>query len=110
MGDTGALVYVVDDDVSAREGVARLIRSAGLDHEDLCVGEEFLAAPRPNMPSCLVLDVNLPGVSGLELQQELAKSGPQVPIIFLTGHGDIPMTVRAVKAGAAKLSDETCRR
>ena len=101
MSDTGALVYVVDDDVSAREGVARLIRSAGMMTKTFASGEEFLAAPRPKIPSCLVLDVNLPGVSGLDLQQELAKSGPQVPIIFLTGHGDIPMTVRAVKAGAA---------
>jgi DNA-binding NtrC family response regulator len=101
MSDTGALVYVVDDDASACEGVARLIRSAGLMTKTFVSGEEFLAAPRPKMPSCLVLDVNLPGLSGLDLQRELARSGPQVPIIFLTGHGDIPMTVRAVKAGAA---------
>ncbi len=101
MSDTGALVYVVDDDVSAREGVARLIRSAGLMAKTFASGEEFLAAPRPKMPGCLVLDVSLPGVSGLDLQRELAKSNVQVPIVFLTGHGDIPMTVRAVKAGAA---------
>jgi DNA-binding NtrC family response regulator len=101
MSDTGALVYVVDDDVSAREGVARLIRSAGLMAKTFASAEEFLAAPRPKIPSCLVLDVGLPGVSGLDLQQELAKSDVQIPIIFLTGHGDIPMTVRALKAGAA---------
>ena len=101
MSDTGALVYVVEDDISAREGVAGLIRSTGLRVKTFATGEEFLAAPRPPLPSCLVLDVNLPGLSGLELQQELAKSGVQVPIIFLTGHGDIPMTVRALKAGAA---------
>src|SRR5271157_4664918 len=101
MSDTGALVYVVDDDPSVREGVARLIRSAGLTAKTFASGEEFLAAPRPKMPGCLVLDVNLPGLSGLDLQQELTKSDVQVPIIFLTGHGDIPMTVRAVKAGAA---------
>ncbi len=101
MGDTGALVYVVDDDASAREGVASVIRSAGLMTKTFASGEEFLAATRPKIPSCLVLDVNLPGASGLDLQQELEKSRPQVPIIFLTGHGDIPMTVRAVKAGAA---------
>ena len=100
MSDTGAFVYVVDDDVSAREGVARLIRSAGLMAKTFSSGEEFLAAPRPKLPSCLVLDMNLPGLSGLDLQQELAKSGLQVPIIFLTGHGDIPMSVRALKAGA----------
>jgi len=101
MTDPGALIYVVDDDPSAREGVARLIRSAGLTAKTFASGEEFLASPRPKMPDCLVLDVNLPGVSGLDLQRELAKSDVQVPIIFLTGHGDIPMTVRAVKAGAA---------
>ncbi len=101
MSDKGALVYVVDDDPFSRDGVADLIRSAGLIAKTFASGEEFLNAPRPKIPSCLVLDVNLPGVNGLELQQELAKSGVQVPIIFLTGHGDIPMTVRAVKAGAA---------
>src|SRR5271157_2302433 len=101
MSDTGALVYVVDVDASVREGVAGLIRSAGLTAKTYASGEEFLAAPRPKTPGCLVLDVNLPGLNGLELQRELAKSGVQVPIIFLTGHGDIPMTVRALKAGAA---------
>jgi DNA-binding NtrC family response regulator len=100
MSDTETLVYVVDDDASAREGVAGLLRSAGLRAKTFASGEEFLAAPAPRRPSCLVLDVNLPGVSGLEVQQELAKSAVQLPIIFLTGHGDIPTTVRAVKAGA----------
>ena len=101
MSDTGALVYVVDDDPSAREGVAALIRSAGLMAKTFGSAEEFLTAPRPKIPSCLVLDVGLPGASGLDLQQELAKSDAQIPIIFLTGHGDIPMTVRALKSGAA---------
>jgi DNA-binding NtrC family response regulator len=101
MNGTGTLVYVVDDDASAREGVARLIRSAGFVAKTYESGEEFLANPRPNMPSCLVLDVNLPGLNGLDLQERLAQSRPPVPIVFLTGHGDIPMTVRAVKAGAA---------
>ncbi len=100
MGDTGALVYVVDDDPSAREGVASLIRSAGLKTRTFVSAQEFLAIPRPDVPGCLVLDVSLPGLSGLDLQQELAKSGDPIPIIFLTGHGDIPMSVRAVKAGA----------
>jgi DNA-binding NtrC family response regulator len=100
MSDT-AMVYVVDDDVSAREGAARVIRSAGMMTKTFASGEEFLAAPRPKLPSCVVLDVNLPGVSGLDLQGELAKSGVPVPIIFLTGYGDIPMTVRALKSGAA---------
>ncbi len=101
MRNTATSVYVVDDDTPAREGVAGLIRSAGLMASAFASGEEFLAAPRPKMPSCLVLDVNLPGLSGLDLQQELANLGIEIPIIFLTGHGDIPMTVRAVKAGAA---------
>ena len=103
MSDTGALVYVVDDDASAREGVAALIRSAGLTTKTFASAEDFLAAPRPETPSCLVLDVSLPGVSGLDLQQELARSNLHIPIpiVFLTGHGDIPMTVRALKAGAA---------
>ena len=101
MSNSGARVYVVDDDPFARDGIADLIRSAGLTAETFASGEEFLGAPRPKVPSCLVLDVNLPGVNGLDLQQELAKWDVQVPIVFLTGHGDIPMTVRAVKAGAA---------
>ncbi len=100
MSDTETLVYVVDDDASAREGVAGLLRSAGLRAKTFASGEEFLAAPPPKMPSCLVLDVNLPGVSGFDVQQHLAKAAVHVPIIFLTGQGDIPMTVRAVKAGA----------
>jgi len=101
MSDTRPLVYVVDDDASAREGVARLVRSAGMMTKTFASGEEFLAAPRPKHPGCLVLDMNLPGVSGFEVQQELSKIGVQVPIIFLTGHGDIPMSVRALRGGAA---------
>ena len=99
MSNRGGLVYVVDDDAGVRDAVADLIRSAGLMAETFASGEEFLTA-RPKPPSCLVLDVKLPGVSGLDVQQELAKSDVRVPIIFLTGYGDIPMTVRAVKAGA----------
>ena len=101
MSDTGTLVYVVDDDVSAREGVARLICSAGLTAQTFASGEEFLAAARSKVPGCLILDVNLPGLNGLDLQQEIAESDAEIPIIFLTGYGDIPMTVHAVKAGAA---------
>ena len=101
MTETEAFVYVVDDDASAREGVARLIRSAGLMTKTFASAEEFLATPRPKNLGCLILDVNLPGLNGLDLQQELAKSGVELPIIFLTGHGDIPMSVRALKAGAA---------
>ena len=101
MNCTRDLVYVVDDDPSAREGLAGLIRSAGMMAQTFASGEEFLAAPSTKKPSCLVLDVNLPGLNGLDLQQELARSGSLVPIVFLTGYGDIPMTVRALKAGAA---------
>ena len=103
MSNTGALVYVVDDVTCARDGVADLIRSAGLMARTFASGEEFLTASRREQASCLVLDVNLPGVSGLEVQQELAKSDVHVPIIFLTGCGDIPMTVRAVKSGAVNV-------
>ena len=101
MSDTGGLVYVVDDDVSVREGVASLVRSAGLEAKALASGQEFLALQRPEIPSCLVLDVQLPGLSGLDVQQEIVRSGANLPIIFLTGYGDIPMTVRAIQAGAA---------
>src|SRR4030095_5301842 len=101
MTDSGALVYVVEDDASAREGEAALIRSAGLTPKTFASAEEFLAAPRPETPKWLVLDMRVPGVSGLDLQQDFAKSNSPIPIVFLPGHGDIPMTVRALKAGAA---------
>jgi DNA-binding NtrC family response regulator len=100
MSDTRGLVYVVDDDVSVREGVASLVRSAGLEAKALASGQEFLALQRPEIPSCLVLDIQLPGLSGLDVQQEIVRSGVNLPIIFLTGYGDIPMTVRAIQAGA----------
>jgi DNA-binding NtrC family response regulator len=109
MSKLSPLVYVVDDDESLREALENLIRSAGLSVETFASAQEFLASARPNspnrpnsmdVPSCLVLDVQLPGLSGLDLQQELAKAGVQIPIIFLTGHGSIPMSVRAIKAGA----------
>jgi DNA-binding NtrC family response regulator len=102
MSDTGAPIYVVDDDASVREGVVSLIRSAGLRAETFASAQEFLARPRSETPSCLVLDVEMPGLSGLGLQAELAKADVQIPIIFLTGHGNIPMTVRAIKAGAVE--------
>src|SRR5258705_13167732 len=93
-------VYVVDDDASVREAVESLIRSAGFPVRTFGSAQEFLATPRADMPSCLVLDLHLPGLSGLELQRELAKDDVQIPIIFLTGHGDIPSSVKAIKAGA----------
>ena len=100
MKEESAIVFVVDDDMSMRESLRNLIRSAGLRVQTFSSAQEFLASQRPKAPSCLVLDVQLPGLSGLDLQQELAKANIQIPIIFLTGHGDIPMSVRAIKAGA----------
>jgi len=100
MSKTSPLTYVVDDDESVREGVGGLVRSAGLRVQTFPSAQEFLAFPRPDVPSCLVLDVQLPGLNGLDLQDELTKADVQIPIIFLTGHGDIPMSVRAMKAGA----------
>ena len=100
MTTSTAPVYVVDDDASVREAVGRLVRSAGWKAETFASAQEFLASPWADVPSCLVLDVQLPGLSGLDLQQQLAKSGAQTSIIFLTGHGDIPTSVRAIKAGA----------
>jgi DNA-binding NtrC family response regulator len=100
MSENGAPIYVVDDDESVREALENLIRSVGLRVRTFSSAQEFLANSPTDTPGCLVLDVDLPGLSGLDLQQELVKSNNQVPIIFLTGHGDIPMTVRAIKAGA----------
>src|SRR5215471_4767877 len=95
-------VYVVDDDRSMRESLRDLLCSAGLNVQTFASAPEFLTRRRPEGPSCLVLDVQLPGLRGLELQQELAKDEAPIPIIFITGHGDIPMTVRAMKAGASE--------
>src|SRR5881296_2555619 len=99
-GDTRRPVCVVDDDASVREAVGGLLRSVGMTVETFGSAREFLARARRDAPSCLVLDVELPGLSGLDLQQELVKGNVRVPIIFLTGHGDIPMSVRAIQAGA----------
>ena len=93
-------VFVIDDDSSIRQSLRNLIRSAGLNVETFGSAQEFLTSECPNRPGCLVLDVQLPGLSGLDLQQELAKKNAEIPIVFITGHGDIPMTVRAMKAGA----------
>ena len=95
-----APVYIVDDDASVREAVGRLVRSAGWKVETFASAQEFLASRWADVPSCLILDVRLPGLSGLDLQQRLAQSGARTSIIFLTGHGDIPTSVQAIKAGA----------
>ena len=100
MGTIIPIVYVVDYDESVCEALGSLIRLAGFSVQTFASAQEFLGFPRPDAPSCLVLDVQLPGLSGLDLQQELIKAGIQIPIIFLTGHGDIPMSVWAIKAGA----------
>jgi FixJ family two-component response regulator len=95
-----SIVYVVDDDSSVREAIKSLIRSVGLRVETFGTAQEFLKSTRPDAPGCVVLDVRLPGLSGLDLQRELAAHGINLPVIFITGHGDIPMSVRAMKAGA----------
>jgi FixJ family two-component response regulator len=105
----GPTVFLVDDDVSTREGLGSLIRSVGLRVEMFSSGKDFLRVKRPHVPSCLVLDVRLPGLSGLDLQQELVVRNDRIPIIFITGHGDIPMTVRAMKAGAVEFLPKPLR-
>ena len=102
MSDAPSIVYVVDDDHALREGLASLIRAMGLRACTFPNAAEFLAFERPAVPSCLVLDVRLPGLSGLELQGELDAVESPPPIIFISGHGDIPMSVRAMKAGAVE--------
>jgi FixJ family two-component response regulator len=100
---TGAeepIVYVVDDDVSVREALGNLLRSVGLRIQLFGSAPEFLQSKLADVPSCLILDIRLPRVSGLDFQADLAEAGIHIPIIFMTGHGDIPMTVRAMKAGA----------
>jgi len=95
-------VFVVDDDASVRASIQGLLKSAGLRCECFERAEEFLSGKRADGPSCLVLDVSLPGVNGLEFQRDLVHAGLQIPIIFITGHGDIPMTVKAMKSGAVE--------
>jgi FixJ family two-component response regulator len=94
------VVFVVDDDASIRQALARLFQSVKLQAEVFASAQEFLQSKRPDVPGCLVLDVRLPGLSGLDFQAELTKADVRIPIVFITGHGDIPMTVRAMKAGA----------
>ncbi len=95
-------VFVIDDDVSVRESIQDLLESSGLHSESFATAEEFLRSELPDGPRCLVLDVKLPGVNGLDFQHRLIEAGFQIPIIFVTGHGDIPMTVKAMKSGAVE--------
>jgi FixJ family two-component response regulator len=100
--ESDATIAIVDDDPSVREGLSSLIRSAGLQVETFASAQEFLARPGAEAPSCLVLDLQLPGLSGLDLQKRMAEVGLEIPIVFLTGHGNIPASVQAMKAGAVE--------
>jgi FixJ family two-component response regulator len=102
MGDDTAIVFVVDDDAGVRDATRSLLASIGLEVRTFESASEFLATKRPGVPACLVLDVRLPGLSGLDLQRELVQSRASIPIIFITGHGDIPMSVQAMKGGAVE--------
>jgi len=102
MTPTAATVFVVDDDELVRAAIQGMLKSVGLRSETFATPQEFLRSKRPDGPSCLVLDVRLHGVSGLDFQRELADGGIRIPIIFITGHGDIPMTVKAMKSGAVE--------
>jgi len=102
MNETEATVFIVEDDAPMRESLKNLIRSVGLRVEPFASAQEFLQGQRRDVPSCLVLDVRLPGQSGLDLQKRTTEAGLEIPIIFITGHGDIPMSVRAMKAGAVE--------
>jgi FixJ family two-component response regulator len=102
VSESESVVFIVDDDISMREALSSLIRSIGLQVHTFASAQEFLDHPRPDAAACLVLDVRLPGLSGLDLQRELQRDDVRLPIIFITGHGDIPMSVRAMKAGAAE--------
>ena len=101
-GESPPVVFVIDDDASVRAALSSLVRSVGLRVEVFASASEFLATKRTDGPSCLILDVRLPGVSGLDFQTELAKADSVIPTIFITGHGDIPMSVKAMKAGAVE--------
>ena len=102
MSDTTPIVFVVDDDISVRESLEALVRCAGWQPETFASAQEFLSRPRALVPSCLVLDVTLPGLNGLDLQKRIAADRIAMPIIFITGHGDVPMSVQAMKAGAVE--------
>ena len=110
MGEAAATVFIVDDDPHVRGAIQRMLKSAGLRSESFGTAQEFMRRNLPDGPSCLVLDVRLSGASGLDLQRELKKAGVEVPIVFLTGHGDIPMTVEAMKSGAVEFLTKPFKR
>jgi FixJ family two-component response regulator len=109
MSQESPTVFVFDDDVSIREALKNLFRSVGLNVKTFGTAQEFLSSRRPDMSGCLVLDVRLPGLSGLDLQGQLVEANVPIPIIFITGHGDIPMSVRAMKAGAVEFLSKPFR-
>lgn len=102
MSQTASIVFVVDDDISVRESLELLIRSEGWEPETFSSAQDFLIRSRTPVPSCLLLDISMPGLNGLELQKRVAAEHPDVPIIFITGHGDVPKSVQAMKAGAVE--------
>ncbi|MGA2420356.1 MAG: response regulator transcription factor [Candidatus Acidiferrum sp.] len=109
MKDPEPVVFVIDDDKPIREGLEGLIRSVGVRVLLFASAEEFLSAKRPDAPACLILDVRMPGLNGLDLQRKLSDAGVHIPIIFITGHGDIPMSVRAMKEGAQEFLTKPVR-
>lgn len=102
MKQIDSIVFVIDDDPSIRDAIESLIRSVGMHVQTFASAQEFMTCTRPDAPACLVLDVRMPGLSGLDLQRDLLDAGIRIPVIFITGHGDIPMSVRAMKAGAVE--------
>jgi FixJ family two-component response regulator len=102
MREAESIVFIIDDDPLYRRSSERLVRSVGFDVQSFETARDFMSSRRPNVPSCLILDVRLPGLSGLDLQRVLTEAGVHIPIIFVTGHGDIPMSVQAMKAGAVE--------
>jgi FixJ family two-component response regulator len=109
MSKPDSVVFVIDDDASVRDAIQSLMRSVGQHVESYASAQEFLRSKRPDLPGCIVLDVRLPGFSGLELQRKLADADILIPIVFMTGHGDIPMSVKAMKAGAVEFLTKPIR-
>ena len=109
MTEAPGVVFIVDDDAAMRRSLSSLFRSVGLRVEVFASAQDFLRCTPPNLPGCLVLDVRLPGLSGLDLQRRMAEANLDIPIVFITAHGDIPMSVRAMKAGAVEFLTKPCR-